>query len=127
VGPARPGNCAARHLRAARPAPRPAAPAPQTVKLQLVPTGQVHVCLVDGSGKILIHGKIFAASHTIPAQRASKLLLTLGNASMQMKVNGRQVTVPPSATSIGFLLGPTGYRPLPVSKQPLHRARAPAS
>jgi hypothetical protein len=37
---------------------------------------------------------------------------------MQMKVNGRQLTVRPSATSIGFLLGPTGYRPLPVSKQP---------
>jgi hypothetical protein len=61
---------------------------------------------------------MFAASQTIPAQRASKLLLTLGNTSMQMKVNGRQVTVPPSATSIGFLLVPTGYRPLPVSKQP---------
>jgi hypothetical protein len=78
---------------------------------------------LTGSGKILIHGKIFAASQTIPAQRASKLLLTLGNRaaddpSMQMKVNGRQLTVPPSATSIGFLLGPTGYRPLPVSKQP---------
>jgi len=70
------------------------------------------------SRKILIHGKMFAASQTIPAQRASKLLLTLGNTSMQMKVNGRQVTVPPSATSIGFLLVPTGYRPLPVSKQP---------
>jgi hypothetical protein len=44
-----------------------------------VPTGRAYVGLVDGSGKILIHGKIFAASQTIPAQRASKLLLTLGN------------------------------------------------
>jgi len=33
---------------------------------------------------------------------------------MQMKLNGRQLTVPPSATSIGFLLGPAGYRPLPL-------------
>jgi hypothetical protein len=34
-----------------------------------VPTGQVYVCPVDGSDKILIHGKIFAAGQTIPAQR----------------------------------------------------------
>jgi hypothetical protein len=34
-----------------------------------VPTGQVYVCPVDGSGKIVIHGKIFAAGQTIPAQR----------------------------------------------------------
>jgi hypothetical protein len=31
------------------------------------------------SGKILIHGEHLAASQTIPARRASKLLLTLGN------------------------------------------------
>jgi hypothetical protein len=46
------------------------------------------------------------------------MLLTLGNASVQMKVNDQSVTVTPSATSIGFLVGPTGERPLPVSKQP---------
>jgi hypothetical protein len=44
---------------------------------------------------------------------------------MQIKVNGRQLTVPPPATPIGFLLGPTGYRPLPVSnsRAALERAR----
>jgi hypothetical protein len=33
---------------------------------------------------------------------------------MQMKGNGRQLTVAPPVTPIGFLLGPTGYRPAPV-------------
>jgi hypothetical protein len=109
-----PDTCAARHLRAA-----PGARGPQRrLPDRQAPAGADRAGLrrlVDGSGKILIHGKIFAASQT---QRASKLVLTLGNTSMQMKVNGRQVTVPPSATSIGFLLVPTEYRPLPVSKQP---------
>src|SRR5213079_1478846 len=79
VGPARPGPRAARHPHAAHPAPWPAAPAPQTVKLQPAPTGQVYVCLVERSGKILIHSKDLAASQAIPARRASTLLLTLGN------------------------------------------------
>ena len=48
----------------------------------------VYVCLVDGSGNKLIPGQIFNTGQTIPTKTASKLLLTLGNASVQMKVNG---------------------------------------
>jgi cytoskeleton protein RodZ len=97
---------------------RPVPPKPRTVKLELVPTGTVYVCLVDGSGKILIPGQIFSSGQTIPTKTAAKMLLTLGNNAVQMKVNGTHVPVNPSASSIGFLLEPTGRRPLPASKQP---------
>jgi cytoskeleton protein RodZ len=97
---------------------RTAPPKPKTVKLQLVPTGTVYVCLVDGSGKRLIPGQIFSSGQTIPTQTASKMLLTLGNNAVQMKVNGTTVPVSASSSSIGFLLEPTGSRPLPASKQP---------
>ena len=92
--------------------------APKTVKLQLVPTGTVYVCLVDGTGKKLIPGQIFSTGQTIPTETASKMLLTLGNNAVQMKVNGAPVTVNPSASSIGYLLQPSGNTPLPASKQP---------
>jgi Helix-turn-helix domain len=95
-----------------------APPRPTTAKLQLVPTGAVYVCLVDGTGKKLIPGKIFSSGQAIPTQTAPKMLLTLGNASVQMKVNGSTVHVAPSASSIGFLIGPTGSRPLSTAKQP---------
>ena len=88
------------------------------VKLELVPTGTVYVCLVDGTGKRLIPGQIFSSGQTIPTKTAPKMLLTLGNNAVQMKVNGTDVTVNPSATSIGFLLQPSGSTPLPASKQP---------
>jgi helix-turn-helix protein len=109
------------HRRAA-PAPRttpaPAPPVPTTAKLELAPTSQVYVCLVDGTGKKLIPGKIFTGGEKIPTETAPKLLLTLGNASVRMRVNGSPVTVPPSSNSIGFLIGPTSYRPLSHAKQP---------
>jgi cytoskeletal protein RodZ len=107
-----------RHPRHAR--HRGAAPAPRatTVKLELVPTGTVYVCLVDGTGKQLIPGKIFAAGETIPTETASKMMLTLGNASVQMKVNGKPVQVSPSASAIGFLLQPSGQSSLPAAQQP---------
>jgi hypothetical protein len=88
------------------------------VTLELVPTAQVYVCLVDGTGKKLIPGQIFNVGQTIPTESADKLLLTLGNNGVTMKVNGKPVTVPASASSIGYRLTPTGMTPLPPSKQP---------
>jgi cytoskeleton protein RodZ len=109
----------AQHTHPPRRHPRHAATSkPKTVKLQLVPTGTVYVCVVDGTGKKLIPGQIFSSGQTIPTETSSKLLLTLGNASVQMKVNGSSVHVTPSDTSIGFLLQPGGNTPLSASKQP---------
>jgi cytoskeletal protein RodZ len=91
---------------------------PSTVKLQLTPTGTVYVCLVDGTGKKLIPGTIFASGQTIPTETAPKLLLTLGNASVTMKVNGTAVTVAPSSSAIGLLIQPSGTTHLSAAKEP---------
>lgn len=93
-------------------------PKRRTVTLTLVPTGPVYVCLVNGAGAKLIPGQIFSPGQTIPTETAGKLLLTLGNASVQMKVNGKNVSVAPSPTAIGFVLAPSGETPLPASRQP---------
>lgn len=95
-----------------------APPKPTDVTLNLVPTGQVYVCLVDGNGNKLIPGQIFDTGQTIPTEKRQKLLLTLGNNSVQMKVNGKNVPVAASASSIGYSLTPNGAAPLPASKQP---------
>ena len=95
-----------------------APPKPTDVTLQLVPTGQVYVCLVDGNGNKLIPGQIFDTGQTIPTEKRQKLLLTLGNNSVQMKLNGKNVPVAASASSIGYSLTPNGAAPLPASKQP---------
>jgi cytoskeletal protein RodZ len=116
------GSRATTHHRAHRARRAGAAPAaaskPGSVTLQLVPTGRVYVCLVNGRGKVLIPGEIFTTGRTIPTETAGKLLLTLGNNSVQMKVNGNTVNVPASGTSIGFLLQPSGTSSLPPAQQP---------
>jgi cytoskeleton protein RodZ len=93
-------------------------PVPHTVKLQMVPTGQVYICLVDGNGKKLIPGTIYALGQSIPSHAAPKLLLTLGNASVRVRANGRLVRVQPSASAIRFLVGPTSERQIPLSASP---------
>ncbi len=94
---------------------------PSAAKLQLVPTGTVYVCVVDGTGKKLVPGQIFSAGQTVPTETAPKLLVTLGNASIQMKLNGKTVPIPASSGSIGYSLTPTGARSLPLAKQPTCR------
>jgi cytoskeletal protein RodZ len=89
-----------------------------TVKLQLVPTGAVYVCLVDGQGKKLIPGEIFNVGQTIPVKTSSQLMLTLGNASVKMKVNGVSVHVPSTGSPVGFDLTPASHTMLPSGKQP---------
>jgi cytoskeleton protein RodZ len=89
-----------------------------TVKLQLVPTGAVYVCLVDGHGKRLIPGEIFDVGQTIPTKSSSKLLLTLGNASVRMRVNGVTVPVPSTGSPVGFDLTSRSHAMLPTGKQP---------
>jgi hypothetical protein len=93
-------------------------PRPTTATLELVPTGKVYVCLVDGHGKALIPGVIYDQGQKIPTEKSSKLLLTLGNASVQMKVNGKPMNVAASSSSIGFAVSPSGAKPLPAPQQP---------
>ncbi len=97
---------------------RPPAAAVSTVKLELVPISTVYVCLTDGRGHKLIPGVTYSAGQTIPPERSSKLLLTLGNNGVQMKVNGRPVAVRASASAIGLELTAAGSHPLPAARQP---------
>ena len=91
---------------------------PKVVRLSLVATGQVYVCLVNGSGRKLIPGQIYNVGQPIPVQTAATLLLTLGNNQVTMKANGVTIPVAASASSIGFRFTPGTHAPLPSAQQP---------
>jgi cytoskeletal protein RodZ len=101
---------------AARTTPNPAPPT--KVTLHMVPTGPVYVCLVRGDGARLIFEQTYNPGQTIPAETASKLLLTLGNNNVQIKVNGRTVPVAASPTAIRLLITPTAIQHIPPTQQP---------
>jgi cytoskeleton protein RodZ len=91
---------------------------PKTVKLSLVPTSSLYVCLVNGSGAKLINQQTYAVGSTIPTETGSKLLLTLGNASVQMKVNGKPASVGASSGAIRLSIEPSGVHPIPLTTKP---------
>jgi cytoskeletal protein RodZ len=92
-------------------------PKPTTVTLKLVPTSTVYVCVEDGNGKRIVPGVTYSAGQSIPTATAKKLLITLGNSSVQMKVNGKTVPVAQGA--------PIGYELTPGSMKPLARGLMP--
>ncbi len=92
----------------------------RTVRLQLAATGPspVYVCLVTASGRKLIPGLSYKRGDAIPIRTSPKLLLTLGNNAVTMKVNGKTIAVPASAGAIGYELLPGSVKVLPAAKQP---------
>jgi cytoskeleton protein RodZ len=91
---------------------------PRTVKVQLVPTGPVYICMVNSTGTKLINQQTFNVGQSIPTQSGSKLLLTLGNNSAQLKVDGRTVPVAASSSAIRLQIDPNGVHPIPTSTTP---------
>jgi hypothetical protein len=93
-------------------------PTPKTVKLELVPTGPVYVCVVNGAGTKLINQQTFSPGQAVPAVSGQKLLVTLGNNAVQMKVNGKTVPVTASASAIRMRIDPSGQHPISSATQP---------
>jgi len=95
-----------------------APPPPTKVTLKMVPTNAVYVCLVNGAGTKLINEQTFSVGQAIPTERASRLLLTLGNNSVQLKVDGKPWTVAASASAIRLMITPGGVRHISSTQQP---------
>lgn len=93
-------------------------PRPTEVTLKLVPTNAVYVCLVNGAGAKLINEQTFNPGEAIPTETASRLLLTLGNDSVQMKVNGKLWPISASPTAIRLLITPGAVRHIASSLHP---------
>ena len=88
-------------------------PVPTIATLSLGPVrAPVWVCVEDAAGRRLINGVIYQPGARIPTQRSSELLVTLGNASLDVKINDRVYPLAPSATAIGLRITPTATKPL---------------
>jgi cytoskeletal protein RodZ len=88
-------------------------PVPTIATLALGPVrAPVWVCVENSAGKRLINGVIYQPGATIPTQRGPELLVTLGNANLDVKINDKAYPLTPSATAIGLRITPTGAKPL---------------
>lgn len=92
--------------------------ATKRVRLQVLPTGSVWVCLVDAKGTRLIPGVSLAPGGTARTYTSSSFRVTLGNGQVQLRVNGRIREVPEVAEPIGYRITARGRTELPAGQRP---------
>jgi cytoskeleton protein RodZ len=97
---------------------KPAAATPALASLRLVPTGPVYVCLIDDKGNKRIPGQTITPTTPQRTYHAKRFLMTVGNAQLSMRVNGKTLAVPPSTGATNYVITPTGRHTRPAGQGP---------
>jgi cytoskeleton protein RodZ len=93
--------------------------APTRVSLRITPTGTVNVCLVDGSGRVLIPSSNLGAGAPTRVFRGKRFKVTFGNGFARMRVGKRTIDVPDRDQPVGYDLRPgRAPRELPADQRP---------
>jgi cytoskeleton protein RodZ len=87
---------------------------PRRVRLQLIATAPVYVCLVDSRGRQVIDEETLAAGTRTRMFTSRSFRTNFGNNNIRMRVNGRTYDVAASSDPIGYALRP-GRRPRRLS------------
>jgi hypothetical protein len=92
---------------------------PRRIRLTLIPTGNVYVCLVNARGTQVIPGEILTPENAGRVYTSSSFRMTLGNNSIRLRINGRTRQVPASSEPIGYRITPAdGRQELEADERP---------
>ena len=91
---------------------------PKRVRLQIVPTAAVYVCLQSADGSKVINGQILNPGGSPKTYRAKRFVIGLGNGSVVLRINGKAFHVPDTSNPVGYELTPTRHRQVPESQRP---------
>jgi cytoskeletal protein RodZ len=88
---------------------------PTEVRLRLVATAPVYVCLVDADGKQVIDEETLEAGTRTKLFKSRVFRTNFGNSNVKMVANGKTYSVEPSPDPIGYVLRP-GRAPRQLSE-----------
>jgi hypothetical protein len=94
-------------------------PSTDIVALSLKASALVYVCLIGDDGRVLIPGTELQAGETTPTYHARRFVMTLGNSSVTLDIDGKLREVAPSSQAIGYSLTKArGRQPLAPGELP---------
>jgi cytoskeletal protein RodZ len=88
------------------------------VRLQIVPTSAVSVCLVNLNGDVLVANETLQPGQPSKTFRSKRFRLVLGNNGARLKINGRERSIPASSGAIAYTITKNGRTELPQSRWP---------
>jgi cytoskeleton protein RodZ len=90
----------------------------KVVRLQVIPTGPVWVCLENASGDRLIPGATQNVGGTPQTYRSKRFVVTFGNGNAQMRIDGKVRDVPDRDKPVGYRVTSEGRVELPADQAP---------
>jgi hypothetical protein len=90
----------------------------KVARLTIVPTGPVFVCLRASGNRTLVDGASLDVGQNRGPFRATSFTLTLGNANVRLRLNGKTLKVSPSSEPIGLRITRKGRTPLSAAARP---------
>jgi cytoskeletal protein RodZ len=94
------------------------APVAKVVRLQVIPTGPVWVCLENANGDRLIPGATQTPGGTPQTYRSKRFVVTFGNGNAQMRIDGKVRDVPDRNKPVGYRVTSAGRVELPADQAP---------
>ena len=95
--------------------PQPA-PAPSGVTVRIAPTVPTYACVDAGEGTDVVFEGTLDAPRTF--KHAQRLRVNLGKRTLDLRVNGKQVRIPPSPDPVGYDLTPTAAKEITEGSRP---------
>ncbi len=102
---------------AAAPAPSPS-PSPGKVKLEVVASRPVWVCVVDARDRPRVDAQTLAAGAREGPFTSASFKVTVGNGGGDLRINGKLRDTPDRAEPVGYDVTPSGTDILPASEAP---------
>ncbi len=88
------------------------------VTLSLRPSAPVYVCLIGDGGRRLIPGTVLQPGSSSTSFHGKHFVITLGNSSVHLVIDGSSRAVPASSSAIGYSITKGGRRLLAPSRLP---------
>jgi cytoskeleton protein RodZ len=88
------------------------------VRLEVLATGSVWVCLLDARGRKLIGGRTVLPGEHLPTFNSRRFTVNFGNGRAEMKVNGKTLPVADTGGPVGYSVTPRGRTVLAADKRP---------
>jgi cytoskeleton protein RodZ len=88
------------------------------VRVSVVASRTVWVCLVDSKGELVIGGRTLTGGQTEGPFRSKRFRLTVGNGGADLRIDGRARNLPETSEPQGYAISSKGLRDLAASKRP---------
>jgi hypothetical protein len=89
------------------------------IALSLIATGEVWVCLLDGSGEPVVAGQVLEAGEGAGPFRSKGFSMAFGNGAVELRIDGKPAETPESNSPVAYEISEEGkLEPLEEGERP---------